>query len=130
MTKTKEIEFLRLVTKAHEAGLEAGNASTPVPMVVEQHADPTDDNSPVEGKWFVEGGACGFAWVLIRPATSSFARWAKKNVPGAHNDYYGGLGISCHEFGQSMQRKEAYCRAYAKVLDEAGIDCSVRSRMD
>ncbi len=27
--------------------------------------------------------------------------------------------IWCHEFGQSMQRKEAYTRAYAAVLCEA-----------
>lgn len=117
--------------KARMAGLEAARACRPVPMVVQQHANMLDDKSPVEKQWFVSGGVCGFAWVVVSPGTCSFARWARKNI-GAHLDYYGGVGISAgdREFGQSMQIKEAYAEAFARVLQENGIRAYMNSRMD
>lgn len=128
--KTKEIEYLRIVCAAHDAGTKAAQECTPVPMIVSQHKNMLDDNSPTEKSWYVADGVCGFAWVVIQPATSSFARWAKQNVPHAHKEYYGGLGISSPLMTQSMARNEAYCHAYAKVLRDAGIPASSRSRID
>lgn len=123
-------KFIRLHEAADRAGNEAALVCTPVPMVVVQHANALDDNSPVVYREVVEGGPCGFAWVVVRPGTCSFARWAMKNVSGAHKNYRGGVGLWCHLSTQSMEIKEAYCRAYAKVLCAAGINAYAQSRLD
>jgi hypothetical protein len=34
------------------------------------------------------------------------------------------------DFNQSLQKKEAYAYAFAKVLNQAGINAHVESRMD
>jgi hypothetical protein len=126
----KELAFLKMALAADAAGHAAATATTPVPMIVTQHKNMVDDSSPVEKQWYVEGGVCGFAWVIVRPATSSFAKWAKKNLPHTHIDYYGGLSISSGLMTQSMERNMAYCSAYAKVLNEAGIRAHMNSRID
>ena len=41
-----------------------------------------------------------------------------------------GLSVWVSEGGQSMERKEAYARAYADVLRAAGIEAYAGSRMD
>lgn len=130
MTKKQEAEFIRLAIKAHEAGLKTAAAAKPIPMIVSQHVNMANDNSPFEKSWYVEDGVCGFGWVVIRPATSSFARWAKKNIPLCGNHYYGGLSISSALRTQSMARNEAYCQGYAEVLSEAGINAYAQSRID
>jgi hypothetical protein len=122
-------EHAALFDKAHAAGMAAVQAAQVVPMVVQQHANPADDNSPVVKQWFVEGGSCGFAWVKVRPANCSFALWLKKHK-GARTGYTGGMEYSVHEFGQSIQRKESYARAFARVLSEAGIKAYAQSRDD
>lgn len=125
-------KFGAMLRSAHEAGMAAGNASTPVPMIVGDAvnilSDQIDYSRPT---YFVEGGVCGFAWVSIKGNTS-FGRWAAQNAnSGFRKDSYaGGLRRSCHEFGQSMQRKEAYAMAFAKVLRDNGIDAHMGSRMD
>lgn len=116
-TKKDKFKFFETVyNEAHKAGLEAGNKSKPTPMVVQQHSDMLDDNSPVKKEWFVEGGVCGFAWIEIRPSNSTFGKWLKDTKRGGHSDYDHCIIVSCHEFGQSMQRKEAYCHAFVKAL--------------
>ena len=130
MNKQKEIEFMRLAIKADEAGRKAAEECKPVPMVVSQHKNMLDDNSPVEKEWYVADGVCGFAWVVIKPGTSSFAKWAKINLPYTYRGYYGGLEISSPLMTQSMARNEAYCSAYARILREAGINAYMHSRID
>ncbi len=58
---------------------------------------------------------CGFAWVNFKPATLSFTRWLKKR---GHADkaYEGGLNLWVSKFGQSHDKKLAYARAYADVI--------------
>jgi len=77
----------------------------------------------------VTAGVCGFAWVKIQPATSSFARWLKKNDL-ARKGYGPGIDISISAYGQSMTRKAAYAGAFASVLRDAGIRAHSQSRMD
>jgi hypothetical protein len=98
-------------------------------MVVSQHVSPVDDSSPVTKQWLVEGGVCGFAWVVIRPANCPFANWMKTNK-GARKAYGGGLSYWVHDFDQSMERKLAYAHAFATILHEFGIDANAQSRMD
>jgi len=123
--------WLSLYQQAHQVANDAASACTPTPMVVEKHANMLDDNSPVKKAWVVDGGVCGFAWVVIKPANSSFALWCKKNRQEAvSRNYYGGLSIHADVGGQSMEIKEAWAYAFAGVLQNAGIEAYGQSRMD
>lgn len=119
-----------LYDKAHAAGCAAAEANVPVPMIVQERASPLNDNSPVTRSWHVSEGVCGFAWITVKPGTSSFARWLVKNDL-ARSAYEGGVSIWVSSYGQSMERKEAYAHAFAKVLRENGISRAwAGSRMD
>ena len=126
---SRNVDFARWIVEAHAAGIAAGNGAAVVPMVVSEHENMMDDNSPVRKQWFVGDGVCGFAWVTVRPGNCAFALWAKKN-DGWRSAYGGGTQKWIHEFGQSMQRKEDYAYAYAAVLAAHGIGASAGSRMD
>ena len=115
--------------EAYQAGLAALKGSVPVPMVVQGSANPLDDSSPVVKDWFVEGGVCGFAWINIYPARGPFVSWCKKNGVG-NKAYGGGYKIGVREGGQSMERKEAFARAFAEVLQSYGLKANAGSRMD
>lgn len=115
--------------EATKAGDDALAKCTPTPMVVQQHSQPFNDNSPVEKEWFVEDGVCGFAWIVVRPGTSSFARWLKENGH-AEKHYYGGMSIWVTVGNQSMQKKETWGRAFAEVLRKYEINAHMMSRMD
>lgn len=74
--------------------------------------------------------ACGFAHVNFKPATTRFARWLKK-MGFAHKSHYeGGLNLSVSKFGQSYDKKLAYARAYADVIQHeivlSGVEPSLR----
>lgn len=117
--KSRYAEFETLYAAAEAAGNAAGNAATPQAMTVIGHGE----------SYFVADGACGFAWVIVRPATSSFGRWLIRTGKG-RKAYEGGVQIWVDGYRQSMQRKEAHAAAFTKVLRDAGIDASSRSRMD
>ena len=127
MSKSTERE---LYEKAHLAGMRAGHGEEVTPMIV---GTPTtifgDDIDHSKPTYFVEGGACGFAGVVIKPARGKFVSYLKSLGMG-YKHYYGGWYVSVREFGQSMTRKEAYADAFAKVLTEEGMRCYVDSRMD
>lgn len=128
--QAKVEKWAKIHAEAHEAGVRAANQAKPVPMIVEQHSNQLDDSSPVVQRWVVEGGPCGFAWIVVRPGNCSFARWAKKNVPLTAKHYYGGMSIWCPLGTQSMAIKENYCRAYANILQFYGINAHMGSRLD
>lgn len=133
----KRKEFHRVFVAAHSAGVRAAEAHEPTPMVVYEPRDVmaslmgNDKGIEDARKVYapIESGVCGFAWITIRPGTSSAARYAVKEH-GFRKAYYGGVEKWVSGFGQSMERKEAYARAYADVLREAGIGASAGSRMD
>jgi len=123
-----------LWNRGRAAALEAGKNAIPTPMVVgtptpETMWEPQGKLDPNQPQYYVEDGVCGFAWVKVRPGTSSFARWLKKQGHG-YSAYRGGIDVSISDFGQSMQRKEAAAKAMAKVWADAGINCYAQSRMD
>jgi len=119
-----------IFAKAQSAGLAAGNTVTPTPMVV---GTPTtfmgNDIDYNKRTYYVADGACGFAWVVIRPGNSSLARQAVKLGIG-HSAYGGGVEITIQDHGQSVARKEHHASAYANALREHGINASSRSRLD
>jgi hypothetical protein len=107
----------------------AGQAAVPAPMIVGSPSTLLgNDVDPRQPMYYVADGVCGFAWVHL-DGREPFARYAKE-VGLGHKGYPKGFDIWVGEFGQSMQRKEAYARAYAGVLKEHGIDAYVQSRMD
>jgi predicted nucleic acid-binding Zn finger protein len=107
--------------EACAAGDAAVSAMTPEPMVVTGR----------EGSYFVEGGVCGFAQVQVRPRTSAFARWLIAQGIARSSDYYKCVYVSVSQFGQSLQRKEAWAKAVADHLTAKGYDrVSWDSRID
>lgn len=120
-------DFKALVAKAEAAGMAALVAAKPTPMVITE-ADIFGRPKPGAQRYYESEGPCGFAWIHFAGNTE-FGRWAKKNDV-ARADYPKGLCVWVSEGGQSVERKEAYARAYAAVLKEAGIDCYANSRLD
>ena len=115
--------------QAHYAGNVAVEMTTVTPMVVQQRANPLNDNSELVREYFVSDGVCGFASVNVKPANSKFAKFLVANGLG-RKAYNGGVSMSVRDFNQSLQKKEAYAYAFASVLNEHGIKAFVDSRMD
>lgn len=116
---SRENRFGQIIGAALARAHNDGEAHSPTPMIVEQHQDMLDDSSPVKKSWFVEQGVCGFVWVNLKPATSSFCRFLQKKAPGWKRDsYYGGLTYWVFQFGQSYEKKVAFARELAKALNE------------
>lgn len=115
---------------ANERGMNYLKECKPTPMAVGSETSPfsgkLDTSKPVE---IVEGGACGFASIIIANGRCSFARWVTKNKIGGKH-YYGGTEIPARVGGQSLERKEAYVSGFCEVLLKNGIDCYMHSRLD
>ena len=125
-----ETQCAELFAQADAAGKRAADACVPVPMTVIERANPFDDTSAIVREYApVNDGVCGFAWVTVRPGTSSFARYLTR-AHGARKDYYGGTAYWVSAYNQSMERKYAYARAFADVLSASGINAYPNSRMD
>lgn len=122
MSKKNTAAFEAVWNKAVMAGYEAGQAAAPAAMVVSE--------GPGGRAWYVPDGVCGFAWVTVSPGTSSFAKWLRKSGY-ARPAYEGGMQVWVKEFGQSMQRKEAFAAAMAETFrNELGVKAYSGSRMD
>ena len=113
-------QFEQVTLQAHEAGLQAVQGTQCPAMVV---LDPTTGQ-----KWHVPDGPCGFAYVVLRKSNTSFAIWAKKR--GLFSKGYSGTQLWVSDFNQSVTLKGAYAQAYARVLNENGIECYSSSRLD
>lgn len=117
--------------EADKAGKAAAEACKPVAMVVGEETSlfsgKLDTSKPMH---YVSDGVCGFAWVNVKPGTSAFAKWLKAKKLARTDDYYGGVCVWVGAYNQSMQRKEAYAYAFARVLNDKGIKAIARSRMD
>ncbi len=126
-------DYAAIWNEASEAGLKALRECKPTPMVVQQHANVLDDNSPVVKQWGAPEGVCGFAWINVKGNTG-FARWASKNknsLDFGRSQYYGGYNIGApREAGQSYERKCAWASAFAEVLDKYSIWTCIYSRLD
>jgi len=132
MTKNNKdayaIAFQNLFNVAYAAGQEAAEAMTPRPMSL-VNADIRGNPLPNSPVYHCNEGMCGFAWVVVRPATSAFAKWMVKNKL-ARTGYTGGLHIWISDYNQSYERKLAHARAMAKVISDAGFEAYPDSRLD
>ena len=113
--------FAQLLKRANAEGYAKADAFQPNAMIV---------CDPMSGKIdFISEGACGFAWITVKPANGAFGRWLIKNGH-ARKGYYGGAEIWISAHGQSMARKEAHAYAMAEAFREAGFAAFAGSRMD
>lgn len=125
-----ERNFEGLWAAAEAAGLAAGAAVKPRPMIVRQDSILVNGEPALDRDYFVPEGACGFAWVVVRPGNAPFAKWCRKNKASSKH-YYGGEQVKwVGEFEQSVERKCAYAYAFADVLQAAGIQAVADSRLD
>jgi hypothetical protein len=126
------MNFQQIYSEAVAAGRAAVEKAQVAPMIVGSEkgflSGEIDRSKPM---YFVEGGPCGFAWVSVKPANSAFANWLKKQGLARPDSYEGGVKIWVSQYGQSLQRKEAYANAMAESLRNAGIARAYAgSRMD
>ena len=103
---------------AHEAGMEAGLRIQPKAMVV----------SGMGQEWIVPEGPCGFAWIIVSGNTKLARDLTKEGI--GSKGYPSGVHIRVHAFNQSWERKVAYAKAYAQVLNENGVKASWGERLD
>ena len=125
------MNYVEILNEAHEAGMAAGNAKVPQPMVVTERVNPLDDSSEVKNQWLVPSGLCGFASVITNEhGNGKFVRHLK-SVGEGDKYYYGGHYVKwVREFGQSYEQKVAQAHAYADALNNYGIKPYVEDRLD
>ena len=117
--------FARIFSEAQYEGALAANSTTPTTMIVGSPTTPLgNDIDPSKPIYVEPEGPCGFAWVTVRPGSSSFARWLVKEGH-ARPAYKGGVQIWIGGYGQSYERKMAHARAMAdtltRILDAEGL---------
>jgi len=130
MVKNTDSTYASIYREADEAGREAVQKLEVIPMIVSQHKNPLDDNSKIVKSWYISDGVCGFASIWIKPANCKFAKYLVKNGKARKSGYQSGVCIWVSDFNQSLQKKEAYAQAFAKVLVKNGITAWAESRID
>lgn len=129
--------FKSVRQKADAAGRAAVEKLQVVPMIVGQEAGffsgKIDYSKPTE---YVADGVCGFAWVDVYPEHKGTTRLGKDErraleANGFKKKFEGkGYYMWVSDYNQSMQKKEAYARAFAEVLRENGVKAYSGSRLD
>lgn len=102
---------------ASGAGEKAAESCVPTPMYIQGYEEP------------IMTGRVGFAWVVIHDARKRFPKWLKRQKIG-YAGYGGGWVVRAKSHGQSFEKAKAYADAFAKILQQNGIDCDVESRLD
>lgn len=125
-----------IYVEASEAAEAAVKACRPQAIIVGSPSTPLgNDVDPNQQTWYIEGGVCGYASVVIKPARGAFVSLLKSRNVG-RKSYYGGWDVSSWEFAPSIRRDQSYERACAaagaaaEVLRKYGINAGVDSRID
>jgi hypothetical protein len=105
--------------EAHYKGNTAVEITTVTPMVVQQRANPLNDDSELIREYYVSDGVCGFASVNVKPANCKFAKFLVANGLG-RKAYNGGVSMSVRDFNQSLTKKEAY-EAWEQWLEKCPV---------
>ena len=112
--KARYSKFASDFDMAMLVGRKAAEAAEPETMhIVGADAD------GVTRHYSVSEGVCGYAYITVRPANSSFGRWLVKEGH-ARKAWGGGLTINISDYNQSMTRKAAHAKAAADFLTEQG----------
>ena len=134
--------LLKIFAEAEEKANISALRGTPEPMIVREHKNTLDDNSPVEKEYFVEGGVCGFAWVHLPNARKPEAKFAKEHYR-AYPHYDAGVrrtrGVAISASPkhsqdspliQSYEINMAWAKEFARVLNSHNIEASAGGRID
>jgi hypothetical protein len=133
--------YFKIFEEAFNKGKKAHEACIPTPQGF-YSADLSD--KPLSEVTIDPEGNCGGAYITGIGGRDEIVRFFKKHgrFDGSHNyalkddtrlskGVYKGydLMVSTNKFynGQSAERKAAFCEAYAKVLNDNGIKCHVRT---
>jgi hypothetical protein len=115
----RKFKYFKIWCEAWQAGVHAFEECMPIPMVVNTHLAMEDDNSPIIKSNIVPGGACGFAYVNIKPGTSGLSKWLVKEGYAYSDDYRKGSTINVNYKGsQSHAKKVAMANAMAKIFSK------------
>jgi len=125
-----------ILVEASEAAEAAVKACTPQAIIVGSPSTPLgNDVDPNQKTWFIEGGVCGFASVVIKPARGNIvAELKKRKIGSAH--YGGGYSFSSWQLAPSIRQDQSYERACAaakgavEVLKKYGVNAYVDARID
>jgi len=129
--------FEAVCQKADTAGRSAVEKLQVIPMIVGQEtgffSGKIDYSKPTE---YVADGVCGFAWVDVYPEYKGNTRLGKDERRILENNgfkkrfegktYYKWVS----DYNQSMQKKEAYARAFAEILRDNGVKAYSGSKLD
>lgn len=137
MIPTYEV-LKNILAEADVAGHAAVANLKVIPMIVGSakslFSNEIDYGQPTE---FVEDGVCGFAWINVYPEFKGNTKLGKEERKvleqlGFSKDWENNkrFYLWVRDFNQSLQKKEAYARAYAKVLSANGVTASPMSRID
>lgn len=125
-----KVDWAGVHAEATHAGEAAYHAAAPTPMVVGDAKSITSNEIDyTKPTYYVADGVCGFAWVDVYPARGAFITWCKRNGVG-RKGYPSGWNIWVRTNCQSYERKTAYARAYAGVLNAHGIRAYAGGRLD
>lgn len=116
-TLVGDAKWAALFDIAHKAGIEAAEAWVATPM-------------KVEGYPVIMDGYCGYAHIHIPDARRDFARWVVRLDKGYKHHKSGAMIFADVEGSQSIEKKLAYAKAFAAVLQFNGVKCTVDSRFD
>jgi hypothetical protein len=129
--------FDLIFKEADAAGKAAVEKLEVVPMIVGQgNSLFSKDIDFSKRTYYVADGVCGFAWVDVYPANKGNTRAGKEerklleSFGFRKNDYAKTYQLWVSAYNQSMQKKEAYARAYADVLRANGLKAYSGSRLD
>jgi hypothetical protein len=125
--------YKEILEEAFKAGKEALEKCQPN-QVMFYSAD-LDDKPLSKGEI---GEDCGTAWLDYIDGRSDFVKWAKKNMSvleklnirfqkSVYKGYELAGAYSSIYNGQSIEKKEAFFRAYANVLKTHGIKATVKT---
>lgn len=125
-----------ILVEASESAEQAVKACRPTPIIVGSPSTPLgNDVDPSQQTWFVEGGVCGFASVVIKPARGTIvAELKKRKIGSAH--YGGGYSFSSWQLAPSIRQDQSYERAVAaargavEVFKKYGVNAYVDARID
>jgi len=134
--KEKTKSAYDILVEASEAAEAAVKACTPQAIIVGSPSTPLgNDVDPNQKTWFIEGGVCGFASVVIKPARGNIvAELKKRKIGSAH--YGGGYSFSSWQLAPSIRQDQSYERACAaakgavEVLKKYGVNAYVDARID
>jgi len=125
------MNYIEILKNAKVEATKAFNACTPTPVSWVQtdlSNKPIGKPSPPDME-----GDCGGAYIRSLHGKSAFVRWAKVNdlsqFGSIQKDVYTGFTIYLNiegYRGQSAEKRASYANAFAKVLNENGIKCSVK----